>query len=105
MVQPGRVFERGLRMDFMSRIYGVGVIGVNPPASWSIVAHLPAMRARPDKFHIAGIANSSAESARIEASWVFRRLLDVRRSRMTTRRSKFSPEARERAMRMVGEHL
>jgi predicted dehydrogenase len=46
----------------MSRSYGVGLIGVAPPASWSVIAHLPALRARPDRFRIAGIANSSAES-------------------------------------------
>lgn len=48
----------------MSRIYGVGIIGMNPPASWSVIAHLPALRARPDKFRIAGVANSTPESSR-----------------------------------------
>ncbi len=52
----------------LSRIYGVGIVGVTPPSSWSVRAHIPALRARTDKFRIAGIANSSAESAKLAAA-------------------------------------
>lgn len=52
----------------MTRIYGVGLIGVTPPTSWAVQAHLPALRALADQFRIAGIANSSADSARRAAA-------------------------------------
>lgn len=42
--------------------YNVGLVGIDPPDSWAAVAHLPALRARPDRFAIAGIANSTQES-------------------------------------------
>lgn len=47
----------------MANIYGVGIVGLAPPESWAVVAHLPALRARSDKYRIAGVANSTAESS------------------------------------------
>ncbi|WP_156679075.1 Gfo/Idh/MocA family protein [Sphingomonas profundi] len=43
--------------------YGVGIIGLQPGASWAAAAHLPALRALADDFAIVGVANSSAGSA------------------------------------------
>jgi predicted dehydrogenase len=42
---------------------GVGLIGIQPNRSWGAVAHLPAVRQLPDRYTIAGIANSTEASA------------------------------------------
>jgi len=42
----------------------VGFIGLNPDSHWAATAHLPALRSLTDKFTIAGVANSTPESAR-----------------------------------------
>ena len=47
---------------------GVGLIGVEAGRSWSARAHIPALQALSDRFHIAGIANSSAESGQKAAA-------------------------------------
>lgn len=41
----------------------VGIVGLQPGRSWAARAHVPALRALPDRFEIAGIANSSLASA------------------------------------------
>ena len=45
----------------------VGIVGLEPGRSWAAVAHLPGLRAQPDKFLVAGVANRSAESAQAAA--------------------------------------
>lgn len=47
----------------------VGVVGVAPGSglSWGARAHVPALRALPDRFELLGVANTSAESARAAA--------------------------------------
>jgi predicted dehydrogenase len=52
----------------MNKSYGVGIIGLTPPGSWAAIAHVPALQSMSGKFHIAGVANSSARSARAAAS-------------------------------------
>lgn len=42
---------------------GVGLVGVQPVSSWAARAHIPALQAMPENFHIAGIANTSLASA------------------------------------------
>jgi predicted dehydrogenase len=54
--------------EFGARPFNVGLIGVNPDAGWAVRAHLPALRAQPENFHIAGIANSNAASAHAAAA-------------------------------------
>ncbi len=51
----------------MKKPYGVGLVGVQPGRSWASLAHIPALRALPDDFAIAGVANSSPESAKAAA--------------------------------------
>ncbi|WP_413742818.1 Gfo/Idh/MocA family protein [Sodalis sp. RH15] len=41
----------------------VGIIGLQPGQSWAARAHIPALRALPDRFDIAGVANRSRSSA------------------------------------------
>ncbi len=41
----------------------VGIVGLQPGRSWAARAHVPALRALPDTFEIAGVANSSFASA------------------------------------------
>ncbi|WP_036765126.1 Gfo/Idh/MocA family protein [Paracoccus pantotrophus] len=50
----------------MNRIR-VGIIGLQPEISWAARAHLPALRAQPDRFEIAGVANTSLASAEAAA--------------------------------------
>lgn len=50
------------------RQIGVGIIGIQPGRSWGAVAHVPALRQLTDLFHIAGIANTSAQSGRSAAA-------------------------------------
>jgi predicted dehydrogenase len=42
----------------------VGFIGLNPDSHWAAAAHLPALKALPDRFQIVGVANSSPASSR-----------------------------------------
>ena len=42
----------------------IGFIGLNPDSHWAAAAHLPALKGLSDRFEIAGVANSTAESAR-----------------------------------------
>jgi predicted dehydrogenase len=53
-----------------TKTFGVGFIGVEPNRSWAARAHIPAIQAMPDRFRLAGIANSTAESARKAADAV-----------------------------------
>jgi predicted dehydrogenase len=45
----------------------VGIVGLQPGRSWAAFAHLPALRYLADDFEIAGVANSSIESAQAAA--------------------------------------
>lgn len=47
-----------------AQILRVGIVGVQPPRSWSVVAHVPALGALHGSFEIAGVANTSFESAK-----------------------------------------
>lgn len=42
----------------------VGFIGLNPDSHWAAMAHLPALNSLGSKFTVAGVANSTPESAR-----------------------------------------
>lgn len=42
----------------------VGFIGLNPGVHWASTAHIPALKALPDEFVVAGVANTSLASAR-----------------------------------------
>ena len=63
----------------MSDRYRVGIVGLQPGRSWASIAHLPALRAMSDRFEIAGVANSSAASAKAaaEASGIARAFASV----------------------------
>lgn len=43
--------------------FKVGIVGLQPGRSWAARAHIPALRALPDDFEIAGVANTSRASA------------------------------------------
>ncbi len=45
----------------------VGFIGLNPQLHWAATAHIPALKALPDKFAIVGVANRTPESAQTAA--------------------------------------
>jgi len=45
----------------------VGIVGLKPGESWAGVAHVPALQSMPDRFVIAGVANSRLESSRAAA--------------------------------------
>lgn len=45
----------------------VGIVGLQPGRSWGAVAHLPALRWLSNNFEIAGLANSSFDSAKAAA--------------------------------------
>jgi predicted dehydrogenase len=47
----------------MDRRFRVGIIGLSAGRGWASVAHIPALRALPDDFEIAGVANTSKASA------------------------------------------
>lgn len=51
----------------MKKPIRIGFIGLNPDSHWAATAHLPALRSLTDKFAIAGVANSTPESARRSA--------------------------------------
>src|SRR3546814_4972258 len=42
----------------------VGFIGLNPGIHWAATAHIPALKALPNDFVVAGVANTSLASAR-----------------------------------------
>ena len=46
----------------------VGFIGLNPGIHWASMAHIPALKALPDEFVVAGVANTSLASARNAAN-------------------------------------
>ena len=46
----------------------IGIVGVEPGRSWAARAHIPALRALPEQFEIAGIANTSLASAQAAAA-------------------------------------
>jgi len=46
----------------------VGIIGLNPDSQWASRSHFPALKHLSDDFELAGVANSSYESARKTAS-------------------------------------
>lgn len=50
----------------------VGIIGLKPGESWASVAHVPALRSMPDRFNIAGVANSRLERAMLAEGFVGR---------------------------------
>ncbi|MFC5463095.1 Gfo/Idh/MocA family protein [Massilia niabensis] len=43
--------------------FRVGIIGLQPGASWAALAHLPALQALPDDYQVVGVANTSLASA------------------------------------------
>jgi predicted dehydrogenase len=43
--------------------FKVGIVGLQPGRSWAARAHVPALRALPESFEIAGVANTSLASA------------------------------------------
>lgn len=47
----------------MSKVYGVGIIGLQAGRSWAHLAHIPAINAQPEDFRFVGVANTSEESA------------------------------------------
>lgn len=49
------------------RSFKVGIVGLQPGRSWAARAHVPALRALPQDFDIAGVANTSRESAQAAA--------------------------------------
>jgi predicted dehydrogenase len=48
----------------MKKHIRVGFIGLNPDSHWASMAHVPALKSLSDKYTIAGVANSTPESAR-----------------------------------------
>lgn len=46
----------------------VGIIGLEAGRSWAAMAHLPGLRAQPQRFVVTGVANRTAESARAAAA-------------------------------------
>jgi len=50
------------------RRFTVGIVGLQPGRSWAARAHVPALRALPHLFDIAGVANTSLASAEAAAS-------------------------------------
>ena len=52
----------------MERRFRVGIVGVSTERGWGSTAHIPALRALPQLFEIAGVANTSLASARAAAA-------------------------------------
>jgi predicted dehydrogenase len=48
--------------------FKVGIVGLQPGRSWAARAHVPALRGLPETFEIAGVANSSRDSAEAAAA-------------------------------------
>jgi len=47
--------------------FRVGIVGLSPGRGWAMGAHVPALRALVDDFEIAGVANTSLDSAKAAA--------------------------------------
>jgi predicted dehydrogenase len=58
----------GRRQSMTERRFRVGIVGLQPGRSWAARAHIPALRALPDAFEIAGVANTSHASAQVAAA-------------------------------------
>jgi predicted dehydrogenase len=52
----------------MEKRFRVGIVGLSAERGWATTAHLPALRALSDDFELAGVANSSLESAESAAA-------------------------------------
>jgi predicted dehydrogenase len=52
----------------MTRRFRVGIVGLSAERGWGAAAHIPALRALPDLFEIAGVANTSLASAKAAAA-------------------------------------
>ncbi|MFM0336963.1 Gfo/Idh/MocA family protein [Paraburkholderia fungorum] len=52
----------------MDKRFRVGIIGLSAGRGWASAAHIPALRALPDEFEIAGVANTSKASAMVAAA-------------------------------------
>ncbi|NPD21484.1 Gfo/Idh/MocA family protein [Alterinioella nitratireducens] len=52
----------------MTRKIRIGIVGLQPGVSWAARAHLPALASLADRFEIAGVANTSRESAEAAAN-------------------------------------
>jgi predicted dehydrogenase len=48
--------------------FKVGIVGLQPGRSWAARGHVPALRALPESFEIAGVANTSLESSQAAAA-------------------------------------
>ncbi|AMK19915.1 MULTISPECIES: Gfo/Idh/MocA family protein [Sphingobium] len=62
-----------------TKVYGVGLVGVQAGRSWAAIAHIPAIQALSEDFRIVGIANTSLESAQraVEATGAGRAFASV----------------------------
>src|SRR5579863_9728456 len=52
----------------MKRRIRVGIVGLSAERGWGTTAHIPALRALPEVFEIAGVANTSLASAQAAAA-------------------------------------
>jgi predicted dehydrogenase len=48
-------------------VIGVGIIGLSAQGGWAATAHVPALRAMPERFSIVGLCGSSREAAEVAA--------------------------------------
>lgn len=53
--------------DGVDKRIGVGIIGLNPERGWGLWAHVPAIRALPDRFELVALCTSRQETARTAA--------------------------------------
>lgn len=61
-------FDRMKGKTLTERPIRTGIIGLNPKGHWAALAHLPALAALKADFTVAGVANTSLESARRAAA-------------------------------------
>ena len=60
--------QRGFARDEETEMrFRVGIVGLSPSRGWAMAAHIPALRALADDYEIAGVANTSLESAKAAA--------------------------------------
>ncbi|WP_168788677.1 Gfo/Idh/MocA family protein [Paraburkholderia aromaticivorans] len=52
----------------MEKRFRVGIVGLSAERGWATTAHIPALRALPDVFELAGVANTSLASAQVAAT-------------------------------------
>jgi predicted dehydrogenase len=52
----------------MEKRFRVGLVGLSAERGWATTAHIPALRALPDVFEVAGVANTSLASAQAAAA-------------------------------------